>query len=398
MKNAMQLLKAIGQIQDEYILDAHSDIPKAALSRKRLLLIAAVAAILLLLAGCATYAWHWYTVYFSMQRTEPLSDSQVSYINENAQNLDVSQTYEGYTIELKSALAEGQGAYITVKLTVPDDVDLINLKDGETLHFRNLYAMPEGSELPASMSCQIMDDGDGKNNTVNVVLGIEPGGFLSDEEVTFGSGKPWRIVLGDIRIDCWDREYEQELRQTKYAGVTDFMFTDEEVAQMHSEKVLTSGKWEFNVEFPSADTDSLELLTSPVSTKAVITRKDRSDAMFYGTAEAVEDITITSIQLHAFGATVAFETPETKEGSDFPDFFCAWMDMGDTYNPLTRLVRQDENFFVVLKDGTRIDFWQGEGAVDTAYLKTDSPIVLKDVDYLQLSDGTKLYPASNVVE
>lgn len=29
--------------------------------------------------------------------------------------------------------------------------------------------------------------------------------------------------------------------------------------------------------------------------------------------------------------------------------------------------------------------------MDTAYLKADSPIVLKDVDYLQLSDGTKLY-------
>lgn len=67
------------------------------------------------------------------------------------------------------------------------------------------------------------------------------------------------------------------------------------------------------------------------------------------------------------------------------------IDMGDTYNPLTQIVSQDENFFVVLKDGTRIDFWQGEGAMDTAYLKADSPIVLKDVDYLQLSDGTKLY-------
>lgn len=30
--------------------------------------------------------------------------------------------------------------------------------------------------------------------------------------------------------------------------------------------------------------------------------------------------------------------------------------MGDTYNPLTQIVSQDENFFVVLKDGTRIDF------------------------------------------
>ena len=60
MKNAMKLLEAIGQIQDAYIMDAHSDIPKHAFSRKRLFLIAAAAAAALLLAGCAAYAWLWF--------------------------------------------------------------------------------------------------------------------------------------------------------------------------------------------------------------------------------------------------------------------------------------------------------------------------------------------------
>lgn len=60
MKGAMQLLEAVGQIQDEYIVDAHSSLPKAASPRKRILLIAAVAAALLALAGCAMaihYVW-----------------------------------------------------------------------------------------------------------------------------------------------------------------------------------------------------------------------------------------------------------------------------------------------------------------------------------------------------
>ena len=60
MKNAMQLLEAVGQIQDAYIIDAHSDIPKSASPRKRFLLIAAVIAALLALAGCAMaihYVW-----------------------------------------------------------------------------------------------------------------------------------------------------------------------------------------------------------------------------------------------------------------------------------------------------------------------------------------------------
>lgn len=60
MKNAMQLLEAVEQIQDAYIMDAHSDIPKSASSRKRFILIAAIIAALLALAGCGMvihYVW-----------------------------------------------------------------------------------------------------------------------------------------------------------------------------------------------------------------------------------------------------------------------------------------------------------------------------------------------------
>ena len=60
MKRAMQLLEAVGQLPDAYIMDAHSDIPKAASPRKRFFLIAAVIAALLALAGCAMaihYVW-----------------------------------------------------------------------------------------------------------------------------------------------------------------------------------------------------------------------------------------------------------------------------------------------------------------------------------------------------
>lgn len=60
MKSAMQLLEAVGQIQDDYIMDAHGEIPKSTSPRKRILLIAAVVAALLALAGCAMaihYVW-----------------------------------------------------------------------------------------------------------------------------------------------------------------------------------------------------------------------------------------------------------------------------------------------------------------------------------------------------
>lgn len=357
--------------------------------RKRFFLIAAIVAVLLL-AGCAAYAWHWYTAFFTTQRKEPLSNSQISYIHENAQDIHESQSHNGYTVELKSAIAESESAYITLGITAPEDVDLSFAFGDEKLVFRRIFVRPVGSELPANLSYRIMDDGDGKNNTVNMVLGIMPGGLLEDG-VGFGEGSPWEIILEDMEKTGHDREYEEELLRTKYAEMTDYMLEDDEAARVYFHTLLAEGKWEFEVELSFADHEYLELLSTPISTKAVVTRKDRTDVMLYNTANAVEDLTITSIQLRALGATVVFEVPETKERSEFPDYFCTWIDMGDTYNPLTRIVSQNENFFVVLKDGTRIDFWQTEGAVDSANLTSDSPVVLKDVDYLQLSDGTKLY-------
>lgn len=111
------------------------------------------------------------------------------------------------------------------------------------------------------------------------------------------------------------------------------MLEDEEAARVYFYTLLAEGKWELEVELNSADHQYLELLSGPVSTKSTVTRKDRPDVMLYNTANAVEDLTIASIQLHALGATVVFEVPETKKGCDFPDYFCTWIDMGDTSNP-----------------------------------------------------------------
>ena len=171
------------------------------------------------------------------------------------------------------------------------------------------------------------------------------------------------------------------------------MLESDEASRIRPHTQLAEGRWEFVLEFDGADMQSLELIQEPILAKAMVTRRD-SDATFYETAQAIEEITVTSVKLHALGATVTFIPPGTIEGSDFPIYHCAWMDMGDTYNPLTKLVNGDENFFVMLKDGTRIDFFQQIGADDTAELTADSPIVLEEVDYLQLSDGTRLYPPS----
>ena len=49
-----------------------------------------------------------------------------------------------------------------------------------------------------------------------------------------------------------------------------------------------------------------------------------------------------------------------------------------------------EKVMLALKDGTKVGLFQEDGARDTAVLRADSPIVLSEVDYLQMSDGTRI--------
>lgn len=60
MKNTMQLLEAMGEIPDSYIMDAHVEQSKTIVFRKKLILVAAVIGALLVLGGCAMavrYVW-----------------------------------------------------------------------------------------------------------------------------------------------------------------------------------------------------------------------------------------------------------------------------------------------------------------------------------------------------
>lgn len=388
MSKELQLLEALGQLPDAYILDAHRASVPARSARRRYVLIAAVAAVLCLLAGCAALVWHWYSTYFTLQREAPLSDSQVTYIQGHAQDIRESQTYDGYTIEFLSAIGEEQGAYLTFRITGPEDLSYIFSDD--SLLFQRVTARPVGTEMPRNLGFRFVKDEDGNANTVNLVLEIH---LNAQSDAAFGADHPWEVVFQGLRRQHYDKAYEEELLRTKYAGVEGFMFEDEEIDRLYTWETLSDATWHFELTLDSADTDSIELVSAPFSTPAIVTRRDRTEGLAYDTKEFVESVTVTSIRLHAFGATVTFQPPEDKEGTDFPNFFSAWFDMGDMYNPLTELVRRDENFFVMLKDGTRIDFFQYTGATSdgTAELTADSPLVLENIDYLQLSDGTRLY-------
>ena len=119
-----------------------------------------------------------------------------------------------------------------------------------------------------------------------------------------------------------------------------------------TDRVLTEEDFDFDIVFDTLHDESLEMITEPVVASFSDIR-----------------VNVTSLELRTLSVSVDYNgRTDEKGGICFVDSF------------------------VVLKDGTQVRFRPyvlgSEGA--TCFLT--GPIVLEEVDYVQLRDGTKLYP------
>lgn len=384
MQNGIRLLEAIGYIQDAYILDAHSNPHKHVRSHKKILLIAAIVTVLFLLAGCAAYIWNWYTVYFTQTRQEPLSDSQVDYINENTKAHQSSQTYNGYTVALESTISDSRSAYVTFHLTAPEDVDLspvIDPNSEERLSLQKLLAISKSTGFPVDLTYDVLDDGDNRANTLNIVLNIDIHSNQSANEASVAESI-YCIEFSSIIHWGYDQEYEQELLSSKYAGETEYILESEESNRIHPQTILATGEWTFTLDLGEADTQNTEVLHGPISTKALVVRVGSNELE---TIDAIEDIVLTSVKLTPFGIHIEFEKPEPVDSFD-----CVYINLAQFSASLQVDVSDEDAVFVIMKDGTKINYYQEDGAKDTIFLEADSPVVLSEVAYLRLADGTKI--------
>lgn len=305
--------------------------------RKRIVRIAAIVAALILLTGCAAFPQH------SAQSQEPLSGQQTEDIGQNGEQ-------NGFSLELKSVVYESYTAYAAFGLTAPEDTDFSDVLDGHSnvsLGFSDLQ-----TDIPANVSYEVLDDGDGKSNTLKIVVTIQPV-IEQGAPSAFGSGKTCEIVFSDV---VYNREYEKTL--------------------------LASGQWKFVIELAKADSGELELLDSPVSTKVWVSRTGASESEGM---DAIEDVTLTSVRVMPLHVEVSFEMPEPS-GS----FVGVFIDAAAFAPPPGSDGADYENIAIVMKDGTEISLFQSMGAKDVAILTADSPIVLEEVDCLRMSDGTRI--------
>ena len=238
-------------------------------------------------------------------------------------------TQNGYTLEVKSVETDGYVAQILIGITAPEDIVLSTEKPLHFANWRGMLVPADGSEA-AFGPVNTLDDGDGKANTIDVLLPQSV--TAKNTDAPFAAGSTWTLYLVDLVYSSTD-------------------------------ETLTEGEWQFPISFGADNCDDreLELLTSPILMKA-------GTGWLPDGTDVVMEFPVSSFKLRKFSSKIVRDTAaETEEqrAESYTDFY-GW---------------NGHFICVVMKDGTRIELWDQEN---------DSAIDLTQVDYVLLPDGTKL--------
>lgn len=398
---AMDLLVGFGSVKDSYVISAEEfrqgkqKAKMKRLSTRKMWLIAAVIALTLLLVGCAVaYANGWFQQVFSARSETPLSSEQIQYIQNNEQIVGQSQTINDWTVDLKSTICDGRTGYLVFQITAPDGMDLEQYLnpptvDDKRLSMGNYSASRKAAYSLAVASIGTVDsernywyldsgdwiaDGDGQPNTVLFCMTIrcekiDPNKPMLLED-PFGKDVSFRIRLMGITLEYKNQELQREIEE-KYAGQA-YIVDGEEAAGLFCSDILTDEEWNFHVTFDS-DNQFMELITKPVSAQAKVWRY--ADEKQWDTVDSLEEVQISSFRVTPFGANIAFVPKSDTIGISLQ----LWQDT-------------DDEIYAVMKDGSRIKL-DLTGA-DATILQAQTPIVLSQLDYILLEDGTKLFAPS----
>ena len=230
----------------------------------RVALIAAVLAVMAMTVSASETVQNWFISFFAGISRDGLTTEQVEYIEENAQTILDSQTHNGWTVELHSAIRDENKAYIVFRIEGPEDVDLSKWTNEEgdvhgQVMFGNsctpLNEMQDNTYFDfhehikhGGWGENWLDDGDGLDYTTNLVFHLEPDVPWEDVD-PFGADTVYHFRFEDIVWFWTDLEYQQALDEGKYAGQNGHSLTDEEIRRLHLVETLAEGIWEFEISF-----------------------------------------------------------------------------------------------------------------------------------------------------
>ncbi|MBQ3194472.1 MAG: hypothetical protein IJB59_12990 [Oscillospiraceae bacterium] len=394
--NGKDLLISLGNISHKYYEEAENDNFVKAQKRKtirRPLMVAAIIALTLLLVGCAVaYANGWFADLFAARSDTPLTDGQVSFIQENEHVIMETKTIQEWNVELKSTMTDGNTGYILFGITAPSDIDLEaydeNSKADYTAPFitPGNYSMRAGHRAIVIASTGFSDeklnfywqengyweaDNDGIPNTLDYIVELRCEKLYPNKEILlkepFGSDITFQARFFDFTLEYEDPEIREAV-EAKLAAQGDSLIGGEELQGLHKSEELVDGEWIFDVTFTDTTVETLQLIDQPITVDARVHHKIDNGTMFYDTTYGIEQIQITSFVLSPMGATVTYEQAEDVIG-----VFLEW--------------NGNQGIFVVMKDGSEIQL-NSDG---TGYSWTSKvPIVLDDVDHVRLADGTQI--------
>lgn len=391
---AIDLLVGFNSVKDSYVISAEEfrQGKRKRLSTRKMWLIAAVIALTLLLVGCAVaYANGWFQQIFSARSETPLSSEQIQYIQNNEQIVGQSQTKNDWTVDLKSTICDGRTGYLVFQITAPDGMDLEQYLNPPTLDDKRLSMGNDSASRKAAYSLAVASigtvdsernywylasgdwvvDGDGQPNTVLFCMTIRCEKMdLSKPmllEDPFGKDVSFRIRLMGITLEYKNQELQREIEE-KYAGQA-YIVDGEAVAGLFCSDILTDEEWNFDITFDS-DNQFIELITKPVFAQAKVWRY--ADEKQWDTVDSLEEVQISSFRVTPFGANISYAPKPDAIGIS------------------PRIGENVENaIYAVMKDGSRIQL-NLTGNNDTV-LQAETPIVLSQLDYILLEDGTKLF-------
>ena len=347
-----KILCAMNDIDDRFLKEAREEAAPRRRPRRFPALVAAVLALtaVTVTAFAAEEIAGWFAGYFSARTDTSLSPEQVRYIAENEQVIGETQEENGWTVRLKSVLADSGTVYATLSISAPTDLPF---NETTMLSSEGIDFYDQNSKPCRAMSMRILEDGDGLATTADLLMEFTP----SDRN----SGKVWTLRIQKLTAWVHDTEYEQQLLDTKYAGQTDIMFTDEEAAQIYKDVTLAEGPWEFTVDLSESAAEELEMITEPVTAQSCYGFKSDGTNVY-------EEVSITSFLLRPLSATVTAESTGA-------------LDLTPT---------ADHKLFAVMKDGTQVELRPDWGMTGQQQFTAESPIVLDRVDHILLPDGTRI--------
>lgn len=329
-----KLLDALNDIDEQFIREAREepDVRRGS-SRRLAVLIAAVIALLAIsiTAAASGEIANWFQYYFFSKNENNLSQEQIQYIDENKQSVEETQAQNGYQLELHSFMTTTDTTYVIFRVTAPENTDLNAIRDSLDLEYEisGIYG-----RTPSTSIYRGMDDLDGLDNTALLVFTL-----LADYTVP-----EWNIRIDSLSRICYD-----------------------EATQIHQYPLLAEGPWEFTVNLEHADTRKVEFLTEPVEIMAAVSNQETDRYRF-------ENVTITSFILSPLDATISYDH------RDRIPLFSGTI-------PYTAI---DMNIYVIMKDGTAIRLFKGDQSNKETLFLAESPIILEEVDYIFMADGTIL--------